>query len=483
MTGPTADTVTASRPSSEAPEVTGLGAGGPRAARPTTPRTALDDEWARIAHLLTLAEALRAGATLPEGFSEIFDQASQAAADGRNSGAWAALRDLAPPDQLDRLVQLDLDLLALALAGEARPSLAPRIQSLQPQIGSPHPSLALLQELLMLDGGEEVASLFDRLGPTAPLQATGLIRVSGESAYQTLRAPAPVARALLARSTSLAPPPGAHLVTQQASWDDLILPAPALEALSDLVAWIRHRETVISRWGARHLGGPLALFAGPSGSGKTFAASIIASELSRTTGEPWVLYSLDLGRIMSKYVGETERNLNALLDALDGRRAVLQIDEADGLLGKRGEVSDARDRYANLEVSHMLSRFERHVGPVILTTNLRSNIDSAFLRRFQLVVDFPAPDTAARSQLWAAMLPAAAPREAVDVETLASAARLSGGAIHNAAFYASVLAAEAAAPIGPGHLARAVWAELNKDQRQVRRSELGGLASYLEDEA
>jgi SpoVK/Ycf46/Vps4 family AAA+-type ATPase len=334
----------------------------------------------------------------------------------------------------------------------------------------------------MLDGGDEVSALFDRLEPTAPLAACDLIRVDGEGAYQTVRCHAKVARVLLGRSTDVSPPPGAHLVTQRGRWEDLILPPAPLRALRDLVAWIKQRDAVIGRWGARSLSGPLALFAGPSGSGKTFAASVIAAELTRTTGEPWVLYALDLGRIMSKYVGETEQNLNALLDALDGRRALLQIDEADGLLGKRGEVSDARDRYANLEVSHMLSRFERHAGPVILTTNLRTNIDPAFLRRFQLVVDFPAPDARARARLWAALLPARAPRAEVDAETLASTARLSGGAIHNASFYASVLAAEEAAPLGPRHLASAVWAELNKDQRQVRRAELGDLADYLEDE-
>jgi SpoVK/Ycf46/Vps4 family AAA+-type ATPase len=335
----------------------------------------------------------------------------------------------------------------------------------------------------MLEGGGEVGNLFDRLDPTAPLACAGLIRVSGHGPYQVVRPTPAVGRALLGRATDLSPPPGAHLVTRCGDWDDLILPESTLAALRDLVAWIRQRREVVAKWGARPLGGPLALFSGPSGSGKSFGASIIASELTRRTGEPWALYALDLGRIMSKYVGETEQNLNALLDALDGRRAILQIDEADGLLGKRGEISDARDRYANLEVSHMLSRFERHDGPVILTTNLRTNIDAAFLRRFQQVVDFPAPDADARTRLWAALLPAGAPRAAdVDAETLASAARLSGGAIHNAAFYASVLASEEAAPIAPRHLARAVWAELNKDNRQVRRSELGALAEYLEEE-
>src|SRR5690606_26886964 len=189
---------------------------------------------------------------------------------------------------------------------------------------------------------------------------------------------------------------------------------------------------------AQPAGGPLALFTGASGVGKSIAATAIAAELSELTGEPWALYTLDLGRVMSKYVGETEENLNRLLDALDGRRAILQIDEADGLFGKRGEVTDARDRYANLEVSHMLSRFERHAGPVILTTNLRSNIDGAFLRRFQQIVDFPAPDTRARKILWKKLLPPRAPRaEGFEGEELASAVRLSGGAIHNAAFFAS----------------------------------------------
>jgi SpoVK/Ycf46/Vps4 family AAA+-type ATPase len=131
----------------------------------------------------------------------------------------------------------------------------------------------------------------------------------------------------------------------------------------------------------------------------------------------------------------------------------------------------------------MLSRFERHSGPVILTTNLRSNIDAAFLRRFQQVIDFPAPDTKARKTLWDKLLPASAPRaEGLDTGELASAVRLSGGAIHNAAFFASILACERGEPIGGAHVARAVWAELKKDNRQVRRSELGPLAAYLEDE-
>jgi len=445
-------------------------------------RAMFDAEWSRIALLVTMAEALRTGSTLDEEFSTTFHESTQVVAAAREAGAWSPLKALVPEPVLQQFVQLDLDILAMVLAPEARPSLAPRLQSLQPQIADPHPSLALLQELLMLDDGHEIASLYDRLEPSAPMSLSGLIRVTGKGAYQKIQAAPAVARVLLGRATDLSPPPGAHLVTTQASWDDLILPESSFAALRDFTAWIRNRSLVIAEWQARPIGGPLALFCGPSGSGKSFAASVIAANLSEITGENWALYTLDLGRIMSKYVGETEQNLNALLDALDGRRAILQIDEADGLLGKRGEVTDARDRYANLEVSHMLSRFERHAGPVILTTNLRANIDAAFLRRFQQIVDFPAPDASARAKLWEKLLPANAPRATeLDAGALARAARLSGGAIHNAAFFASILACDAGDPISERHVARAVWAELKKDNRQVRRSELGPLAEYLEE--
>lgn len=447
-------------------------------------RAMFDAEWSRVALLITMAEALRTGSTLGDEFSPAFNEAAQAVSAARDAAIWAPLGALVPEALLRQFVQFDLDILAMALAPEARPSLAPRIQSLQPQIADPRPSLALLQELLMLDNGHEVASLYDRLEPSAPLSSSGLIRISGSGAYQKINAAPSVARLLLGRATDLSPPPGANLVTTQASWDDLILPEASLAALRDFGAWIRNRSQVISEWQVRPIGGPIALFCGPSGSGKSFAATVIAGHLSEMSGEHWALYSLDLGRIMSKYVGETEQNLNALLDALDGRRAILQIDEADGLLGKRGEVTDARDRYANLEVSHMLSRFERHAGPVILTTNLRTNIDAAFLRRFQQIVDFPAPDASAREKLWQRLLPATAPRAAeMDVGALASDVRLSGGAIHNAAFFASVLAWDSGDAITGHHVARAVWAELNKDNRQVRRSELGSLADYLEKTA
>lgn len=442
----------------------------------------LDSEWDRIDAMLTLAEAVRTGDAPGEGFSERFDALCSSVEEARLSGAWAGLSDAAPQEALAALTRLDLDLAALALAPAARPSFGPRIQSLQPHLASPWPGLALAQEMLLMRNGAEIASLFDRLHPAAPLPSLGFLRIEGATPAQILRPGPSLIKAVLCRDPELAPPPGAVPSAAGGRWDELVLPGSTLRRLTDFSAWVHHARRLRGEWGAKRLFGPLALFSGPSGTGKSFAASVIAEDLTRRTGEPWTLYSLDLGRIMSKYVGETEANLNALLDALEGRNALLQIDEADGLLGKRGDVSDARDRYANLEVSHMLARFERHAGPVILTTNLRSNVDSAFLRRFQLVVDFPSPDAAARARLWKVLLPPGAPlSDELDFPALGEAARLSGGAIANAAAYAAILAAEAEEPISPAHLARAVWAELGKDARQVRRSEIGFLASYLEE--
>ncbi|PTX56102.1 ATPase family protein associated with various cellular activities (AAA) [Litoreibacter ponti] len=443
--------------------------------------SAMDLEWARLHDMLSLSEALRTGAQLDDQFAQRFAALSETVSDARTAGSWKGLSVMIPKEVLDQLTPMDLDLMVLALAPVARPAFAPRLQSLQPQIAQPWPGLALVQELLMLESSEEIADLIEKLTPTAPLVRSGLLKVEGNTPLQTLR-PGPILiRLMLGRDPELAPPPGASLATMRGRWDQLVLPEPTLRQLREFGAWVEHRHAMTRDWGARAVHGPLALFSGASGTGKSFAATVLATELGERTGAPWALYSLDLGRIMSKYVGETEQNLNALLDSLEGRNAILQIDEADGLLGKRGEVTDARDRYANLEVSHMLARFERHSGPVILTTNLRANVDSAFLRRFQLVVDFPTPDVQARSALWKVLLPPDAPiAKRVDLDKIGDAVRLSGGAIANAATYAAVLAYADQGKVDLPHLARAIWAELTKDARQVRPSEIGFLSEFLE---
>jgi SpoVK/Ycf46/Vps4 family AAA+-type ATPase len=253
-----------------------------------------------------------------------------------------------------------------------------------------------------------------------------------------------------------------------------VLPPPQLRALHHFLGWIRQRDRLEHDWGARRYGGPTALFWGASGTGKTFAAAVLANELS------WPLYRVDLAAVLSKYIGETERNLNQLFAAAHDQPLVLQFDEADGLFGRRGEITDGRDRYANLEVSHLLARVEVHRGPCILTTNLKSNLDAAFLRRFQTVVSFPRPDAAARNLLWEHLLPPRAPREqALDVSLLGSAIALTGGAIHNAALYAAVLAAEDNRPIGLDHIAIAVWREASKDGPSISPASLGALAEHV----
>jgi SpoVK/Ycf46/Vps4 family AAA+-type ATPase len=259
----------------------------------------------------------------------------------------------------------------------------------------------------------------------------------------------------------------------QASWDDLVLPGDRIAMLHEYIAWLRYRSVVVDDWGGRASGGPIALFSGPSGTGKTFAASVIANELG------WPLYRVDLGSLISKYIGETEKNLNLVFSAVHGRPAVLQFDEADSLFGKRGEIRDARDRYANVEVNHLLARIEQHDGPCVLTTNLRGNLDPAFIRRFQMVIDFPRPDVAARSRLWRLHLPPRAPFEpTLDLDLAAAAVHLTGGGIRNAAMHAAFLAAAAGRAIGMPDVALAVWRELGKDGRALAPADLGPLAPF-----
>ena len=269
-------------------------------------------------------------------------------------------------------------------------------------------------------------------------------------------------------------PPGAYPVRQQAHWDDLVLPGDRELMLREYILWLRHRNTVVGDWGGADVGGPVALFSGPSGTGKTFAARVIASELG------WPLYHVDLARLVSKYIGETEKNIGLLFDAAHGQEMVLQFDEVDALMSKRGEVKEARDRYANMEVSYLLARIEDHQGPCILTTNMRNQIDKAFTRRFQMVVEFPRPDEAARAKLWQRMLPPLAPlADDVDVQILANAVNLTGGNIRNAALHAAYLAAGDQQPIGLSHIAIGVYREFAKDRLQLNKSDLGSLASHL----
>ncbi len=232
----------------------------------------------------------------------------------------------------------------------------------------------------------------------------------------------------------------AKRVEPVATWDDLVLPQPALTALRELCDRVIQRHTVLRLWGMdrrtnRRIG-VNALFAGFSGTGKTMAAQVIAGELELD------LFVVDLSGVVNKYIGETEKNLDAIFTAAENSDAVLLFDEADALFGKRSEVRDSHDRYANLEVSYLLQRMETHDGVALLATNLRQNLDEAFLRRLEFVIRFPFPEEAQRRRIWAQIWPDTVPLDDdIDPEVLAHRYRLSGGNIRNVAVCSAFLAA------------------------------------------
>ncbi|MEL7349052.1 MAG: ATP-binding protein [Pseudomonadota bacterium] len=428
----------------------------------------LEPEWLRIETLAAALAETRSGRNLPETMvSALTAQQAEVSALRQEGGAWARL----PIAGLD---VIEMDMLSAVLAAELQPSVGYAFQVLQ--AGShPYASAALLQDLLALRG-REVAVLRRALSPEGALIARRIVRADPGDPYAPVRIEADALSALMGWRDPIAPPPGATRVRLSAGWDDLVLPEPCLRLLREFLMPVTHRGRVVADWGGEDTGGPLALFSGPSGTGKTFAAAVLAGTLG------WPLFRVDLGQVVSKYIGETEKNLNALFDATHDRPVMLQIDEADALLGKRGEVKEARDRYANMEVSHLLSRIEQHRGPVILTTNLRTNIDGAFTRRFHAVIEFPRPDATARAALWARLLPPRAPRDvAVDPTQLGEAVALTGGAIRNAALQAAYFAAAEDRAIGLGDIALAVWRELGKTGKPLARKELGTLAEHLPD--
>lgn len=252
----------------------------------------------------------------------------------------------------------------------------------------------------------------------------------------------------------------ARLLHGPYAWEDLVLAEEELSQLRSIVARLRHRALVLETWGFGERIAPAAglkiLFAGESGTGKTMACQVIANELGLD------LYRVDLSRTVSKFIGDTEKNLAKLFDAAEDAGAVIFFDEADALFGRRSKVSDAHDRYANLEVAYLLQRIEEFVGAVVLATNLRHNLDQAFLRRLDFVVDFPLPDRAQRRQLWERHIPAGAPlARDVDLDALAHH-NLPGGSIRNCVLHAAFAAADDGHPISAVHLEAAVRLEQRK---------------------
>ena len=263
----------------------------------------------------------------------------------------------------------------------------------------------------------------------------------------------------------------AQRIEATATWEDLVLPDKEREQMRHIALHVRQRIRVYEGWGfadrsSRGLG-ISALFAGPTGTGKTTAAEVLAHELRLD------LFRIDLSQVISKYIGETEKNLSRVFDAAEQGAAILLFDEADALFGKRTEVKDSHDRYANCEVSYLLQRMEAYRGLAILTTNRKSALDHAFLRRLRFVVEFPFPEAAQRAEIWRRIFPSRTPVDGLNIEHL-SRLRISGGNIHNIAMGAAFLAADAGEPVRMGHLLSAARAEFAKLEIPLNDTEVAG---------
>jgi hypothetical protein len=263
----------------------------------------------------------------------------------------------------------------------------------------------------------------------------------------------------------------AQRIIPHAGWEDLVLPELQMRTLHQLAAQVWQRMKVYETWGFSSQGqrglGISALFCGDSGTGKTLAAEVLAQELGLD------LYRIDLASVVSKYIGETEKNLKQIFDAADEGGVLLLFDEADALFGKRGEVRDSHDRYANIEVGYLLQRMETYQGLAILTTNLKSSLDRAFQRRLRFTVTFPFPDVPQREAIWGKVFPTTAPTSGLNLKRL-SQLNMAGGNIRNIALNAAFLAADAGKPVEMGHLMTAARMEAHKIERPLSDGEVRG---------
>jgi hypothetical protein len=254
-------------------------------------------------------------------------------------------------------------------------------------------------------------------------------------------------------------------------WEDIVLPADQIRLLREIVNTVRQRPRVLDEWGVgRKLAssrGVTILFAGPPGTGKTMAAEVIAAELGLD------LYKIDLSTVVSKYIGETEKNLERIFNEAETSNAILFFDEADSLFGKRSEVRDSHDRYANIEISYLLQRMEAYDGVTMLATNLRANLDEAFTRRLQFAVDFPFPEETDRLRIWKTLFPPELPCGAdVDLTILARRFKLAGGNIRNIIVNAAFLAAEDGGAVSMRHILHGARRELQKMGRLVSEGDM-----------
>jgi SpoVK/Ycf46/Vps4 family AAA+-type ATPase len=260
----------------------------------------------------------------------------------------------------------------------------------------------------------------------------------------------------------------AHQIRPVYTWQDIVVPEEVRRQLREIAAQVTHRTRVYREWGfgaklARGRG-VSALFSGVSGTGKTMAAEVLATDLDLD------LYGVDLAGVVSKYIGETEKNLRRIFDAAERSGAILFFDEADALFGKRTDVKDSHDRFANIEINYLLQRMEEYRGLSILATNRKSDVDRAFLRRIRFLVDFPFPEADQRLLIWQRAFPPETPIATLDYDLL-SRMEIAGGNIRNIALSAAFLAATANEPIGMPHLVRAARREYTKMDKMLSDAE------------
>ena len=333
---------------------------------------------------------------------------------------------------------------------------------------------AWTQSLARTPAAADAARLADTFpfGPSLIRQTTRL--ATSIAALRTPAEPTPSTEHVMEAGRSLTTPNLSRFampLTPRYGWEDLVLPEDKMHQLRGVETRVRHRQLVHRQWGFGQKltrgKGLNVLFTGPSGTGKTMAAEVLAGALSLT------LHQIDLSTVISKYIGETEQHLSAIFREAESSQTLLFFDEAEALFGKRTEVKDAHDRYANIEVNYLLQRIEQYEGIVVLATNLHRNLDDAFLRRLSEVIEFPMPDEPAREQIWRKHFPAEAPTKEIDFAFLAKQFKLAGGNIRNVALAAAYAAAEHGTAIDMGHLIPAVEAEYQKQGRLVMENEFG----------
>lgn len=300
-------------------------------------------------------------------------------------------------------------------------------------------------------------------------------RVLGQAQYQDPNAFQPDLKTILWQACRQQARPRLEDLAQRmdstVSWEELVLPDQHVQILKEVVAHVQQRSRVYEQWGFGNKSGRglgiSALFAGPSGTGKTLAAEVMANELKLD------LYRIDLSTVVSKYIGETEKNLGRVFDAAETGGAVLLFDEADALFGKRSEVKDSNDRYANIEVGYLLQRMEAYRGLAILTTNLKDSIDTAFMRRIRFTIRFVFPDVQQRTEIWRRVFPKQTPTQGLSPAKLAQL-NVAGGNIRNIALNAAFLAADAGDPVQMKHILAAARSEYTKLERTLTDMEIRG---------